>query len=739
MTDTTHLESILEEISLELVLADMGEPDSFSSLLPLLKSFFQTAKSSKHDELAEDAKRAGKLVKNILDQTDAASNEPVESLNLIISEMKSFLHLIIREADNIPAKSVPPAEFNAKMDDREHISGKHDRETETDDNGITPLPHQLGEIKKITSNNEPVDKKAAPSSPAPLHPDTLPAYLNIDDFSEFLTLQADSLAKIETLLLDAEKFDNPKAVQDELKRLFHTTKGEAGFLGLKDVEQVCHKAEDLINNDQFRLYIDTLLSVKDWLEATYATYAGQKPSTPPDAVKRILAILDKTAAPLSLANTENETTISFQDVTSRTAEPPSENSSPSQSIPEMSKRSKMTESMHVDAQRLDRLVEMIGEISIAESMITQSPELKHNASTDLLRAMNTLHKTTRELQSLALSLRMVPLKPMFQRMERVVRDLAKKTDKRIHFKMNGEGTELDKKLVNHLSDPLIHLIRNAVDHGIESNSQERLEMGKSEVATIALNAFQKGGFLYIEISDDGKGIDRQRLAEKAKVIGLLSKDFTHSHSSSEDLLNLIFHPGLSTAKTVTGISGRGVGMDVVKKSIDTCKGKISIESTEGVGTTCTIKLPLTLSIIDGLVVRVAQEQYVIPTLSIVTSLKVEKSAVSNVFENREMLDALGSLMPLFRLSQLFNLNGQTAAHPWEGIVVVVEDSGHRTALLADELLGKQNTVIKSLGDGMEDIKGVSGATIMPDGKVSLILDIGGIVEISHKETKRYGQ
>lgn len=722
----THLESVLEEVSLELILADSSEPESFSSLLPLVKTIFETAKSSTLSELAEDAKRAGKLIKGIVDQTAEDPADQVEALHRIISEMQSFLHMIAR----MPAP--PPPETG-------------------DVTPSIPLPSTVtspppDEPESVPPPNEKVEPSDPPESQSLLHPGTLPSYLNMDDFSEFLSLQGDALARIETLLLDIEKNSQDQNAQGELKRLFHTTKGEAGFLGLIDVERICHKAEDLIESERFIDHVDTLFSVKDWLESTFAVYSGQTPPTPPDPVDQMVRRLKErpSTMPPDVSPPSVETSRQTDaDPTSVPKEIPSlplatdlQSDTPSVPPPDAvsSPISKIAASIHVDAQKLDRLVEMIGEISIAESMVTQSPELSQNASPELLRAMNILHKTTRELQSLGLSLRMIPLKSTFQRMERVVRDLSKKTGKQIHFKMSGEGTELDKNIVDRLSDPLIHLIRNCVDHGVESDSQSRVKMGKPEAATISLRAFQKGGFLYIEVTDDGKGVDRNRLLEKAKAAGLLPEAFELSPQTTETLLDLIFHPGLSTAKVVTDISGRGVGMDVVKKSIDACKGKVSIASLTGKGTTCTIKLPLTLSIIDGLVVRVADEQYVIPTLSVVTSLKVTKRSLSNVFENAEMLDALGELMPLFRLSTLFKLKGKTAEAPWEGIVVVVEDGGRKTALLADELIGKQNTVIKSLGPGMEDVQGVSGATIMSDGRVSLILDIGGIVALSHKKS-----
>lgn len=728
MSDQTALESILEEISLEFVLSDISDPDSFAELLPLLKKFFQTAKSLSLSELAEDAKRAGKIIKSIVDQTCTDVENQFDSLNLIISEMKSFLHIII-----------------AQMPDHNETEYSEKKE-------ISPAP---------------------PPESALIHPGELPSYLNLEDFAEFLSFQKDTLNEMETLILAIEKNENRTFAQGELKRLFHTTKGESGFLGLKDVERICHKAEDLMETRHFEKIVDVLLSVKDWLEATFLIYSG-RPAPPPPAVETLLGLLNAAhggggaegAADTPSPRLEKgfDDTPIFSDQSLLLPEPDSL-PSPTHAGADMAKREDagdslsraslpdpcennllspssaplsgplplLGESINVDALRLDRLVEMIGEIAIAESMVTQSPEVMEKASAHLLRALNTLRKTTRELQTLGLSLRMIPLKSTFSRMERVVRDLARKTGKKVRFITAGEATELDKNLVDKLGDPLIHIIRNSVDHGIEEDLQQRIDAGKPETATIELRAFHKGGYLYIEVEDDGRGINRRRLIEKARVRGLIRNDAEEGGLDNDALLNLVFHPGLSTAGKITDVSGRGVGMDVVKKSIEACKGRVTLSSVQGKGTVCTIKLPLTLSIIDGLVIQVASEQYVIPTLSVVTSLKIKKQAVSNVLEKGEMINTLDSLIPLFRLSRLFNLGGSTVSHPWEGIIVVVEDNGLKTALLADELIGKQNTVIKNLGTGMEDIKGISGATIMPDGKVSLILDIAGIVELSHKQ------
>ncbi|MBF0414082.1 MAG: chemotaxis protein CheW [Desulfamplus sp.] len=760
MPDKKILESILEDISLECVLADISDPESFSELFSLLKIFFQKAKDCNFPELAEDAKKAGKIVKTIMAQNSSDNiysykpdnvsdiENQIDSINLIVSEMKSFLHFITLSSDQDETEAVSYSEpiQNGQYESAAEVSRKFyvDEQTDSKSDIKTSL---TSEIRPALVSEFKTDVKNADLNL--LHPGQLPAFLNIEDFAEFLSLQKNTLEKMEVLILDIEKNNNRAYAQGELKRLFHTTKGEAGFLGLRDVENLCHRAEDLMDTEHFGNIVDILLAVKDWLETTYSVYAGSTGTLP--SLDRLIELFDRDKQrktdeiqEVPILSEPNDVT---SDITPNTTKPDEEtllvtvNSSPPI----------LTESINVDAVRLDRMVNIIGELAIAESMVTQSTEIREIASSTLLRALSSLHKITRELQTLGLSLRMIPLKSLFNRMDRVVRDLAKKTGKKIQFTIKGESTELDKTLVDKLGDPLIHILRNSVDHGIEDDILNRVNLGKPETATIELRAFHKGGYLFIEVEDDGKGINRKLLAEKAISQGII-KSTTHQgnitdtnlyntafssidKTYSDEILNLVFHPGLTTAAKVTDVSGRGVGMDVVRKSIESCRGKVSISSIEGKGTTCTIKIPLTLSIIDGLVVRVAKEIYVIPTLSVVTSLKVDKQEISNVFEKGEMINVLGRLIPLFRLNRLFKIK-DPAQDTCNGIIVVIEDNGLNTALLVDELIGKQNTVIKNLGMGIgmgmdDEIKGISGGTIMPDGRVSLILDIAGIIELSH--------
>jgi len=384
------------------------------------------------------------------------------------------------------------------------------------------------------------------------------------------------------------------------------------------------------------------------------------------------------------------------------------------------------EPVKVDADRLDHLVDMIGELVIAESMVVQSRELQGAASTELARHLNQLDKITRELQEMGMSLRMVPIRSTFQKMARLVRDLAKKSGKQVDFVTTGEDTELDKTVVDKIGDPLVHMVRNAVDHGLETPEQRR-EGGKSAAGRVELRAFHKGGNIFVEIQDDGRGIDKKAVMAKAIERGLVREGDT---LSDREIYNLIFLPGFSTAKTVTDISGRGVGMDVVKRNIEALRGQIEIQSELGSGSLFSIRLPLTLAIIDGMVVRVGSQRYIIPTLSILMSIRPESKQLSTVTGRGNMLLLQGKLLPLFHISRMFSI-GDAIENPTEGILVVVEEDGRQVALLIDEILGQQQIVIKSLGETFQGIEGISGGAIMPDGTVGLILDIGSLVKLAN--------
>ncbi len=386
------------------------------------------------------------------------------------------------------------------------------------------------------------------------------------------------------------------------------------------------------------------------------------------------------------------------------------------------------ESSKVDAERLDQLIDMIGEMVIAQSMVAQSPELRDLRSPQLLSRLTQLDKLTRGLQEMGTGLRMVPIRATFQRMARLARDLARKLNRPIDFISQGEDTELDKNVVDKIGDPLVHMVRNALDHGLEPDAAARSAAGKPAKGRVSLRAFHKGGSIYIEVEDDGKGLNRERILAKARDRKLIGPD---EEPADRDLWQLIFHPGFSTAAQVTEVSGRGVGMDVVKRAIEALRGQVEIVSQEGRGTCFSIRLPLTLAVIDGMVVRLGRERYIIPTLSVVTSLRPGPEAVNSCLRRGEMLRWQEHLLPLHRLSRLFAAD-DAIDDPQQALCVVVEEDGKQVAVMVDELLGQQQVVIKTLGAGLGDVPGLSGGAIMGDGQVGLILDVAGLVRLAQE-------
>ena len=381
--------------------------------------------------------------------------------------------------------------------------------------------------------------------------------------------------------------------------------------------------------------------------------------------------------------------------------------------------------IRVDIKKLDDLIDMVGELVITQSMIRQSDTLAALGDRKLVRDISQLASITSELQRSSTVLRMIPIKQTFQRMSRLVRDLSKNSGKLINVVTVGEDTEIDRNMVDEIYNPLVHMIRNAVDHGMEM-PEDRIRAGKPERGTIKLKAFHRGGNIVIEISDDGRGLNREKIREKAIRNGLISPG---DALTDQEVNRLILLPGFSTAEKITDISGRGVGMDVVKQAVEKLRGKMDIQSAEGKGTTFVTGFPLTMAIIDGMIVKVGGERYILPTVAIRQLIRPDRTAYNCIVGEAETINVMGRLLPLVRLHRLFDIE-PVHANPWEATLVVMEGEKRSKCLLVDEILGKEEVVIKNLGEGLKRIKGVSGGAILGDGNVGLILDPEGLFEMA---------
>ncbi|HBH39952.1 MAG TPA: chemotaxis protein CheA [Curvibacter sp.] len=380
--------------------------------------------------------------------------------------------------------------------------------------------------------------------------------------------------------------------------------------------------------------------------------------------------------------------------------------------------------IRVAINKVDQLINLVGELVITQAMLAQnSRALDPTANQQLLAGLADLDRNTRDLQESVMSIRMIPMSIVFSRFPRMLRDLASKLGKKVEFVTQGEATELDKGLVEKITDPLTHLVRNSCDHGIEMPA-DRIKAGKPETGTITLSAAHQGGSIVIEVRDDGRGLNREKILRKAKERGLDVSD----QMSDADVWQLIFAPGFSTADVVTDVSGRGVGMDVVKKNIAALNGTVEIDSSEGYGMRVSVRLPLTLAIMDGMSVGVGDEVYILPLSSVVESFQVKDDAVNTVAQGSRLVKVRDEYMPVIELEKVFQVPRDDAKS--SDIMVVVEAEGSRVALLVDELLGQQQVVVKNLETNYRKVQNVSGATILGDGKVALILDTSALVRRS---------
>jgi two-component system, chemotaxis family, sensor kinase CheA len=531
-----------------------------------------------------------------------------------------------------------------------------------------------------------------------------------DILHEFANEAREHLDNIEQGILVLEDQPGDAAMLSSIFRAFHTFKGASGFLRLMPVNRLSHELENLLDLARsgklaltpsvFDLILEGRDVLKNFTDELQLQLSGQKPLAPihvpaNDLVERVRVVIEN---------------------------PDADPSAPAESSPRKTSSSgepvkTVSTVMKVDTRKFDSLVELVGELVIAQSQVSQHPDLANLRSRQLTRNLSQLSQIALELQKIAMSLRMVAIKGTFQKMIRLVRDLNAGTGKDVDLVISGEDTEMDRTMVEELADPLMHMIRNSVDHGIES-PEKRLAAGKPAKGTVRLSAFHQGGSIVVEIADDGAGLNTARILEKAVERGIVEPG---ANLPDTEIHDLIFAPGFSTAEKITGISGRGVGMDVVKQNIAKMRGKIEIDSVPGSGTTFRIFLPLTLAIIDGLIARIGEERFIFPTLSVCESFRPTRDMVTRVQGKGEVVKVRDRLRPILRLYEHFKIVPRTT-DPCQGLLIVVESANQQRCVMVDELIGKQEVVIKSLDERFKSNKCVAGAAILGDGRVGLILD-----------------
>ena len=623
----------------------------------------------------------------------------------------------------------------------------------------------LAEITRLTGVAAPQEESLSPkiTPETPAIDERNPCVAEIQDealLTDFITEALEYIDEIELNVLNMEQNPEDKEYVNAVFRPFHSIKGVAGFLNLTEIRDLAHNLENLLDrvrNDEMpvtRTIIDVVLDGADTLKTMIGIL-----KKPPEIRKTELAAIDLTNLIRRIREVDqvsddgqtkkigeilvqdgiiNEEIL--QEGLEKAKVPPERKlgevlinegkATPKQVAQALRKQEDpVTDktTVRVDIRKLDDLIDMVGELVITHSMIQQNFAVQGKTDRNLMRNIVQLSNITSGLQQTSMSLRMVPIKQTFQRMSRLVRDLAKNSGKLVAIELVGEETEIDRNMVDEIYNPIVHMVRNSIDHGLERPG-ERIGLGKPEKGLICLKAYHRGGCIVIEITDDGRGLNKEKILAKALQNGVIQSS---EGLTEQEIHRLIFHAGLSTAEKVTDISGRGVGMDIVKHAVEKLRGKIDVESVQGQGTTIALRFPLTMAIIDGMIVKVGAERYILPMTAIRQVMRPGESSYTNIVGKGEVMNAMGQLFPLVRLYELFAIEPEQR-NPWEAIVVVVDGGDRSKCLLVDQILGKAEVVIKGLGEGLKELKGISGGAILGDGQIGLILDPEGLFELSER-------
>ncbi len=746
----------LDDIAARLVLLD---PDDHSELSLLKKSLETIAVDSSYPETCRGN------VRQAMEKIEAILEVNASDLDLAITEVGRILEDALNATEEDLHNKLLEQSVDSVAEQGDELS-----QGETFGQSAGPVPddgESSGQEPPEGPGDSVLEQDADPAAEM-VFPESLPEDADFDLLAEFITESTDLISEAEEALLALESNPDDTESVGSVFRAFHTVKGVSAFLELAFISEMAHHAESLLSRVRDKeiryaggyadLTLRSLDMIKQMIDLVRFALGGGTLSKPEGYDDLLSLLSDPEGSGVSDEIDEITTTSAVPrlgDILVAQGKAEREkveevaaglNDKPigvamlrsqvatvtdvAQSLRTQERikgKSAIESSIRVSTNRLDRLIDMVGELVISHSIVAQDKVVTGSNDHELLRKISQTGKIVREMQDLSMSMRMVPLKATFSKMARLVRDVSRKVGKKVTLVTEGEDTEIDRNMVDVINDPLMHMVRNSVDHGIEM-PEVREEMGKSRSGTVKLSAHHVAGKVVVEIEDDGKGLSRDVILAKAKERGLVNDE---ALLSDREVFKMIFEAGFSTAETVTDVSGRGVGMDVVRKNIDSLRGQVEIDSEMGKGSVFKISLPLTLAIIDGMIVRVSSETYIIPTVSIITSLRPEPEQLSTVLTQGEMLSLHGDLFPLFRLADLFSIENTDLASDNKLVVIIEDDNKKKTGLIIDELIGRQQIVIKSLGETMKDIPGISGAAIMPNGQVGLILDVGGVVGIAN--------
>ncbi|HQL01404.1 MAG TPA: chemotaxis protein CheA [Smithellaceae bacterium] len=732
--DYNNLIALLNKLAQEFLLLDSRELDipTAGKFLNFLEDITEEAKKQKAPPIRNCAAGLSQILENII--LDTIRDK--EGAAAVFEEGLHLMQTIADSYKNTGEYKGSIIEFQEKVSGIAGIGGL---------TGQKPMPP--------ASEALPDSQTAAELEPS----------IQIQDESltrDFIAEGLEYIEEIEINILNLENEPENKDYINAIFRPFHSIKGVASFLNLETIRSLAHNLESLLDKarnaeiDVTPAMIDVVLDGADALKTLIGqlrdVLEGKKPEKTDLEISALEARIHKVeqgfdsgAGAKKIGEILVDEGVISQDKLEDTL---SKQKAPDKKIGQtlieqgVVKPKQVSQALRkqvdqvtdlttirVDTEKLDDLIDMVGELVITQSMISQALKQQVNIDKRLVRDISQFFRITSSLQRVSTSLRMIPIKQTFQRMSRLVRDLAKNAGKIVSVEMVGEDTEIDRNMVDEIYNPLVHMIRNSVDHGLET-PEERIRAGKPERGLITLKAYHRGGNIVIEISDDGRGLDKQKILNKAVRNGLVHADESFS---DQEVYRMIFLPGLSTAEKVTDVSGRGVGMDVVKRAVEKLRGKIEIESAVGDGTTFITRFPLTLAIIDGMIVKVGQESYILPTNSIRQALRPPRESYNCVVGKGETINAMGQLMPLIRMYDILNIEPEHK-NPWEAIAVIVDGETGSRCLMVDKIIGKAEVVVKSLGEGLKNIRGLAGGAILGNGRIGLIIDTEGLFELAEE-------
>jgi two-component system chemotaxis sensor kinase CheA len=608
--------------------------------------------------------------------------------------------------------------------------------------GIVRLGELLEQAMEFSGGNFSVAKTEKPRdvSPQPtaLRNFTLSKDFDSDLLNEFIVENMELATMAESAILNWEKDPNNQELLNTIFRGFHTIKGTASFLNLDCVKDLAHQVESMLSRvrdgqDDFTishadLALKSLDQIKNILERMKSSGPGRQIELPLGH-EELLETLKNFTSGTRIPKVNDRLDKPFRErrFKERRVRKDGEVSADNSLAASQAYDQVAESTVRVKIDRLDKLLDTVGELVIAQTMVGQDELIVNGKHHELNKKISQAGKIVRELHDLSLVLRMVPLKGTFQKMTRLARDLSQKNGKMLNFITEGDEVEIDRNMVDMVADPLVHLIRNAVDHGIET-PQERRRIGKSADSRIYLKAGHAESNIILTVWDDGQGLNRQKIVDKAVARGLIDSD---ERMTDQDVWQIIFQPGFSTAEEVTEVSGRGVGLDVVRQAVEALRGRIEVQSSEGQGCAFIMRMPLTMAITDGMVVKVGSQRYILPTANIQKTVRPVESDIHTVNQRAEMFFFRDELLPVFRLHKLFDIpDAQTQLT--SGLLVVISDGPQRCALFVDDLLTQTQVVTKSLGKGINNVPVVAGGAIMGDGTVGLILDTAGIISMARQ-------